>query len=99
MWDQVPESVRLQYTGTSELPGIYRVPDAIRHAAAQKAPATRNLCIVCLERPFTHAFVPCMHRCVCVDCAAVFDERSIRVCPLCRKPLSSAPRCLTHDRS
>ena len=38
-------------------------------------------CCICLERPSTHAFVPCGHKCVCKECGDV-----VMKCPHCRGP-------------
>lgn len=44
-------------------------------------------CALCHAKDRTHAFIPCMHRCVCSDCAA-----DAAVCPLCKKAPFVAPR-------
>ena len=48
----------------------------------------QNMCAVCLERPATHAFVPCFHLCVCEQ-----DGQTIlnadKKCPICRASSSS----------
>ena len=90
LWDQLPESVRVQYTGTSTAPDLYKDNKGIYPAkgvAAEKHPAA-GLCVVCFERPFTHAFVPCMHRCVCNECAMQMDAARghAHACPICRRP-------------
>lgn len=42
-------------------------------------------CTVCLDKPPTHAFIPCGHRCVCEDCAdLVCTNGRAGVCPICR---------------
>ena len=54
-------------------------------SVAPTADSNVGLCVVCLAQPYTHAYLPCMHRCVCVNC---FDrERDPWLpitCPLCR---------------
>ena len=42
-------------------------------------------CIICMEGGRTHAFFPCMHRCVCQGCALGVLVRTGH-CPLCRAP-------------
>jgi len=41
-------------------------------------------CCICLDREKSHAFLPCGHRCACMDCAAIFVAGS-SLCPICRK--------------
>ncbi|XP_043281565.1 uncharacterized protein [Venturia canescens] len=41
-------------------------------------------CIVCLENPVTHGFVPCGHNCSCLRCATILGQRAIKRCPKCR---------------
>ena len=47
-----------------------------------------RLCIVCFAEPFTHAFLPCGHRCVCSRCAANWLKGTFgdRQCIVCRRP-------------
>lgn len=40
---------------------------------------TASECVVCLDAPASHAFVPCGHQCVCQSCASLLVE-----CPKCR---------------
>ena len=52
-------------------------------------------CAVCMDKPRTHAFLPCLHRCVCADCAlkimgAATTVAGARQCPYCRVPASAA---------
>ena len=42
------------------------------------------LCIICLEGPKTHAFVPCGHHSVCQSCGEAIMESSGKPCPICR---------------
>lgn len=48
----------------------------------------QNMCAICLDRPATHAFVPCFHLCVCEQ-----DGQTIlnadKKCPICRASSSS----------
>lgn len=38
-------------------------------------------CIVCMDRPSSRLFVPCMHFCVCSSCASMLQKPT---CPKCR---------------
>lgn len=46
-------------------------------------------CVVCLERPATHALIPCGHRCMCSVCSAEVTGRNQR-CPMCRAQANRA---------
>lgn len=42
-------------------------------------------CVVCMEMPATHAFVPCGHQCVCRWCASGMNSSTDPFkCPVCR---------------
>ena len=41
-----------------------------------------HLCAICIDAPRTHVLVPCGHKCVCGDCAALSVQRG--ACPICR---------------
>ena len=86
--EKLPESVRLQYASACTAPDMYGAMSATSGATVQKHPAA-GCCVVCFERPFTHAFVPCMHRCVCKECALEMDAANLHACPLCRRPSTS----------
>ena len=54
-----------------------------------------HACVVCLDRPRTHIILPCGHKCLCQDCAAMVkteddgDDGWTQVgptgtCPVCR---------------
>ncbi len=47
-----------------------------------KVERDENLCVVCLKREKTNAFVPCGHMCVCDECGPIIMETS-RKCPIC----------------
>ncbi len=47
-------------------------------------------CVVCLERPPTHCYVPCGHKVLCEICSAL--ERTKAVCVVCRRPASALIR-------
>jgi len=64
-----------------------------QHAAgyAEEAEPAR-LCVVCLDREATHAFIPCGHQCVCgVDGEAIMRQPA-KSCPVCRV----VAECLIH---
>ena len=45
-------------------------------------------CAVCLDAPRTHVFLPCMHMCVCQQCAeSMMASTTGKDCPLCREPV------------
>jgi len=46
--------------------------------------------VVCLENNKTHAIAPCMHLCLCQDCAA--DLIVKRGCPICTQPANQILR-------
>jgi len=46
----------------------------------QQAGIDGKNCVICYERPKTHALLPCGHRCVCGTC-----KKKIVQCPLCRQ--------------
>ncbi|MBL6833635.1 MAG: RING-HC finger protein [Candidatus Actinomarina sp.] len=41
-------------------------------------------CVICMNSPKTHAFIPCGHRCVCKKCGESCIDNNYK-CPLCRK--------------
>jgi len=51
--------------------------------AANEHNAHCNVCVVCMDAPATHAFVPCGHRCVCEQHADSLMASDM-ACPLCR---------------
>jgi len=53
--------------------------------------ADRSVCVVCMDAPVTHAFLPCGHRCVCKQDAAALMARDM-VCPMCRMRVIKAIR-------
>ena len=48
-------------------------------------------CIVCMDAPKTHAFVPCGHVCACATCSEMVMASS-STCPYCRGPAQMAMR-------
>jgi hypothetical protein len=53
--------------------------------------AAERACTVCMDRPKSTVLIPCGHRCVCSECAAVLTARSKpvekQICPICRKKI------------
>ena len=45
-------------------------------------------CVVCLDKPLTHAVRPCGHFIACTDCA----EKLPKECPICRRTISDTLR-------
>ena len=41
-------------------------------------------CVICLDKPFTHALRPCGHLIACTDCAKKLPKE----CPICRRTIS-----------
>lgn len=54
-------------------------------ARSSSSSSTPRKCSICLDKPLTHAFVPCGHLTVCKDCANQCMTQS-KNCPLCRSP-------------
>ncbi|GFH56313.1 hypothetical protein CTEN210_12789 [Chaetoceros tenuissimus] len=53
-----------------------------------------SVCIICLQHPRSHAFVPCGHMCLCDNCASRSPysqdlQRHNISCPICRKSTSA----------
>ena len=44
------------------------------------------LCVVCMDAPSTHAFVPCGHRSVCAACSVTVFGMFNQLCPVRRFP-------------
>jgi len=59
--------------------------------AANKHDEKFNVCVVCMDAPTTHAFVPCGHKCVCQSDADRTMARS-KACPLCFKKATGIMR-------
>ena len=43
-------------------------------------------CVICLSSASTIVFMPCAHRCVCVDCNTQLSKMK-NCCPVCREPI------------
>ena len=53
-------------------------------AKAQDDLDEERMCCVCLEKPKTHALVPCGHVCTCEGCAKDKIMATDGLCPMCR---------------
>ena len=52
---------------------------------AEKVEAeSTDKCVICLDKPFTHALRPCGHLIACTDCAKKLPKE----CPICRRTIS-----------
>jgi hypothetical protein len=54
----------------------------------------KRLCVICMDRPKTHALLPCAHKCVCESCAGELmppgnAALTSVLCPLCRHEVTS----------
>ena len=94
--DEAPPEPRGRSTPAArDLEALCADADAAARAAALP-------CVICLELPRTHAFVPCGHRCVCRGCAEEWTRRgsrggggafpSVTSCPYCREEAVDALR-------
>ena len=50
--------------------------------------ADNNRCVICLEDPISHAFVPCGHNSACESCATQIYQTT-KLCPMCRSNITS----------
>ena len=57
--------------------------------AAEQAEPEDSMCVVCMDMPNTHAFVPCGHRCVCAQCSEPILHSNAK-CPVCRADVTQA---------
>ncbi len=70
-----------------------RIQDAYGAEMAAQAARERDeqsLCVVCLEKLADFALLPCGHKCVCQDDAAVMCNQGM--CPICRTPVHASIR-------
>jgi len=52
-----------------------------RQFEALKKSETGRECVICLDAQSTHIIIPCMHICLCENCAKIYDKSD---CPKCR---------------
>lgn len=43
-----------------------------------------DMCVVCLSKQREYAFIPCLHRVLCEDCAFLFLKKGIKTCSICK---------------
>jgi len=67
-----------------------------RGTVLEKGSSCARECVVCLEQPMTHLFMPCGHKCVCEGCADEVVKGQDPRCPICCMQLT--PSCLQHVR-
>ena len=67
------------------------VPSAadLSSQAATRAEESK-LCVICLDRPASHAADPCFHRVVCEACS-----KGVKTCPVCRSKVKRYVRIFT----
>lgn len=46
-------------------------------------------CVICFQADASHVLVPCGHKCMCANCAALAGTRRMPVCPMCRTHLTA----------
>ena len=54
--------------------------------------AEAQLCSICLSEPKTHAVLPCLHKCMCAECAARVCAVPHAQCPICKGASSGVGR-------
>jgi len=62
---------------------VSKAPGSEGSEATEKL-ADEKLCVICLDRPKTHVFTACFHKCVCEHCAADIKHKLVKTCPMCR---------------
>jgi hypothetical protein len=66
--------------------------EELKRDATTSDAETELMCVVCMDAPKSHAFLECMHKCVCDGCAdALARARGAGAargaeCPICRVP-------------
>lgn len=77
-----------------DVSGPCGAPDALNCArsSASGNEHTARPCVVCMAAAPTHAFVPCGHRCVCVECSNAIVSEPAATCPICRVVIEKALR-------
>ena len=59
-------------------------------APARSVVGTPTPCCICIDKPPTHAVVPCGHKCLCIKCAG--KCKALPTCPLCHTTKKSIVR-------
>ena len=89
-YSSVCASMRLMAASSDDSPtasAAEHEPMTDFYPSALHSQTKSGLCTLCMERPYTNAYVPCMHRCVCEECSRKWPH----ICPLCR---SQSTACL-----
>ena len=63
--------------------------DSMRHF--EKKEKRDAECVVCLDKPKDHLIMPCMHMCLCEECAQDFGDPKAS-CPICGKKVKKVAR-------
>ena len=54
-------------------------------------------CLICMNGPQTHVFVPCGHQCVCEACSETIMSEFSPACPVCRSPVEQTVKVYKLD--
>ena len=89
-WAQLHGQLRFRFGsrhGTIELPAVDGSVQMVIPPLYSDAAPDLTSCVVCWEEPYTHAFWPCGHCCVCRKCASTWRKGRLdhRVCLVCQK--------------
>jgi len=69
--------------------GMYHATNNVEESKA--AAAKLLTCVVCLDARSDHVVVPCMHLCLCGDCAPFYKQQQGNLaCPKCRSKVETA---------
>jgi hypothetical protein len=63
-----------------------RWAEMVRKGSDDAGDEESNKCVICLDETRTHAFLNCMHKCVCKSCGEDLKRRNGK-CPICRQPI------------
>jgi len=78
-------ATQLRLSRAAEVEGEEAAAAAAAAAALQEdRDGDSVLCVVCMDAPSTHAFVPCGHRSVCQACSITVFGLFQQLCPVCR---------------
>jgi len=78
--------LREQLTKTKQEVESLRILTVQQVEEAEKAKREEHdECRICLDAKPTHMFYPCMHICMCQNCAADYRQQNRNDCPMCRR--------------
>jgi len=60
-----------------------------KHQNETRVAPDLGMCVICLEEPKTHVFVPCGHVCACKSCSSQAMKTNTS-CPICRGAVSQS---------